>query len=104
MKLDPLENGGVEEEEGFPVVCAFISAHGFTLRARLNGHLCVALPPKHAKQVSGLILPMLHHILTGGESGGLSKEVLRGPRAEGSVIYFGRRVRGCFHSIHLEES
>jgi len=39
--------------------------------------------------MGSLILPMFHHILTRGESGGLSKEVLRGPRVEGSVIYLG---------------
>jgi len=44
--------------------------------------------------MNDLILPMLHYILTGGEWGGLSKEVLGGPRVEGSVIYFEMRVGG----------
>jgi len=104
MKFDQFEDGGVKKEEGFPAVCAFISAHGFAHCAGLDGHVRIALTPKHTKQMSDLILPMFHHILTGGESGGLNEKVLRDPGVEGSVIYFGRRVGGRFRSSHLKES
>jgi len=70
----------------------------------LDGYVSIALSPEHTKHMGNLILPMFHHILTGGESGGLSKEVLGGPKVEGSVIYLGRRVGCCFRSSHLEES
>ena len=78
-KFDSFEDGGVKEEEGFLVVYAFISAHGFARSAGLDEYISIVLSPKHTKHVSGLILPMFHHVLTGGESGGLNKEVLRGP-------------------------
>jgi len=32
---------------------------------------------------------MFHHVLTRGESRGLSKEILEDPGVEGSVIYLG---------------
>jgi len=78
MEFDPLEDSGVKEKEGFPVVRVIISAHGFTHSTGLNGHICVALPPKHTKEASNFVLPMLHHVLTRGEGGGLSQKVARG--------------------------
>jgi len=91
-KFDPFEDGGVKKEEGFPIVRAFISAHGFTHNTRLYRHISIALSRKHTKHVSGLVLPMFHHVLTGSESRGLNKKVLGGPGVEGPVIYLGRRV------------
>ena len=92
MEFYPLEDGGVKEEVWFPLVDAIINAHRLVLRAGANGNVSIALRPEHSSHVSSFALLMLGYILIRGELRGLSKEVLRGPRVEGPVIYLGRRV------------
>jgi len=103
-KFDSFEDGGVKKEEGFPVVRAFVSGHGFAQSTGFYIDISIALLPKPTKHVSGLVLLMFNHILTRGESRGLNKEVLGGRGVEGPVFYLGRRVRSCFGSSHLKGS
>jgi len=92
MEFNLLEDGGVEEEEGFPVVDAIVDTHRFALRAEANRDISVAFPPKLVGHTSGFVQAVLGHVLTRGKIRGLSKEVLRGPRVEGLVIDVRGRV------------
>ena len=80
MEFDPLEDGGVEEEEEFPIVGAIINAHRLTLRARSNEYIRITFSPKHTTDTGSLVLPVLYHIPAGSERGGLNKEFVRSPR------------------------
>jgi len=103
VEFNPFDKGGIQEEEGFPVVSTIISAHGFTLRAGTNQNIRVALSPKYPSLAARLFVLMLPYILAGGESGDLDEEFSGGPRVEGFVINVGRRVRCSFCSGHLKE-
>jgi len=74
-----LEDSGVEEEEGFPVVGAIISGHRFTLRAWPNGYIYITFFRKDAAHTGSLVLPVLYHVSTGSERGSLGKEFVRSP-------------------------
>ena len=56
----------------------FINAHGFARSTGQYRYISITLSPKHAKHGNDHIFPMFHHVLSKGESRGLSKEVLRG--------------------------
>jgi len=101
--LDPLEYGGVHEEEGFFKACAIIDAHGFTFPTRPNRHVRIVFPPKHTMLFISLALPVRYYVFVGGYLGSFDQDFIRCPTVEGFVIDRRRRVRCGFCSGHLDK-
>jgi len=74
---------------GLSIVSPFVEAHRFSLSARSNGNMSVALPPEDTPYTVRLSVPVFPHILARGEGGGLSEKLRGSPRVQGFVIYLG---------------
>jgi len=70
-KLDPLEDCGAHEEEGFFRVRAIIDAYGFAFPTRLDRHIRIVFPPKHTILFISLTLIVRYYILVTDEFGSL---------------------------------
>jgi len=69
-ELDPLEDGGVHEEEEFFGACAIVNEYGFTFLTRLDRHVCVVFPPEDAKFLIGLAFLIGFYVFDGANFGG----------------------------------
>jgi len=93
---------GVFDELRLGLLESFGLLSKFTLHAGTNRNIRIALSRKYPSLAVTLFVPVLPHILAGGESGGLDEEFSGGPRVEGFVIDVGRRVGCIFCSGHLK--
>jgi len=100
-ELDPLEDCGVHEEEGFFKAYSIIDTYGFAFRTRLDRHVRIVFPPKHMMLFISLTLLVCYYVFVGGYLRSFNQEFIRSPVIEGFVIDKRRRVRCGFGSGHL---